>query len=240
MTEQENEEIPREDLVYRADVMKDQEVPEESIKFLRRAIALDPHLTENEQLLFAFPYRKIANRIRESLFHVHDVYYNENSPTESQAAALSILRESLITQLLNISSEVCTLVTELLLPNSQTSADKCVYHLIIADFSRYIAELDIEDSVPACESSFHNYQIAQEFAMQSLPAAHPTRLSICLNFAKLLHDVQGRKEQAIEVAQQAYNDGDTAISEITDISMLQSSKEILQMLKDDTIRWSCQ
>ena len=240
MSQPETEEIPREDLVYLADVMKDQEVPEESIKYLRRAIALNPRLTENEQLLFAFPYRKIVNRIRDSLSHVSDVYYNENSPTESQAAALSILRESLINQLLNVSSEVCTIVNEVFLPNCESPADKCVYHLIIADFSRYIAELDIEDSVPACETSLQNYQKAIEFATQALPAAHPTRLSACLNFAKLLHDVRDKKDHAIEIAQKAYNEGDAGLSEITDSTLIQSSKDILQMLKDDTIRWSCQ
>lgn len=231
------EEMSREDLIFLANVMKDQDCPEVTIKYMLRAVALDPHLTETEQILFATPYRTIANRLRDSLAHVHQVYHSEETHTESQAVALTELRSDLTFQLIALSDELCSIVSEQLLPNCENPADKCVYHLLLADFSRYVAELEVEQSAAAGATSAENYQIAIQFS-ETFSPAHPTRLSACLNYAKLLYDTLDNQDEAVSVARKAFNDGNPAVAEITDPMMHQSAEEILYILMDNVIKWS--
>lgn len=232
--------ISREDYFFLANVMLEQGCPEQSIKYLIKALEISPNLTEDEQNLFFSPYRQIAKKFRDALKNFNSVYDAEEIETESQAQAIQILKNDLSQQLLNLSNEICSLITEHLLPNAQTPVDQAVYHLVIGDFSRFVGELDIAEADEIADVSQENYLNAKQLADEYLPLGHPTRLIIDLNYSILLNDVLNQSQKAIELAQDSFNQAVDPVSQITDESIKSLSKDILQMLKDNATAWAAE
>lgn len=237
---QQNEIISRDDYFFLAHVMLEQGCPEQSIKYLVRAIELSPVLTEDQQNLFFSPYRQISKKFRDALKNFKSVYDAVEVETESQAQAIQVLKSDLSQQLLILCNEICSLINERLLPNTQNPVDKAVYHLVVGDFSRFVGELDIPESDEIAEVSQENYTAAKQIASESLPVGHPTRLIIDLNYSILLNDVLNQTQQAIELAQNAFNQAVGPVNEMTDENQRILAKDILQMLKDNATTWAAE
>lgn len=233
-------EISRDDYFFLAHMMLEQSCPEQSIKYLNKAIELSPELTEDQQNLLFSPYRQIAKKFRDALKNFKSVYDAEEVETESQAQAIQILKVDLSQQLLSLCNEICSLINETLLPNTKNSVDKAVYHLVIGDFSRFVGELDIPESDEVAEVSQENYVTAKQIADECLPVGHPTRLIIDLNFSILLNDVLNQNQQAIELAQSSYAQAVDPVSQMADDSSKILAKDILQMLKDNATAWAAE
>ncbi|OHT00419.1 14-3-3 protein 8 [Tritrichomonas foetus] len=230
--------IERDDLFFLANVMLEQGCPEQSIKYLIKAIEMSPDLTEDQQNLLFAPYRDIAKKFRDALKNFKSVYDAVEVETESQAQAIQVLKQDLSQQLLILCNEICALINEQLLPNAKNPVDKAVYHLVVADFSRFVGELDIPEAEDATYMSHENYTNAKTTAEQCLPIGHPTRLIIDLNYSILLNDVMDQSAQAIELAQNACNVAVAAVPQLPDEKMRALARDILQMLKDNVTQWA--
>ncbi|KAH0795321.1 14-3-3 protein [Histomonas meleagridis] len=209
---------------------------EQSIKYIHKAIELSPVLDENQQNILFTPYREIAKKLRNTIKQISSVYSMKEIQTESQAVAVQILQNDLSYQLLGVCNEICAILNDRLLPNTENPVDKAVYHLVIGDFMRFVGDLVIPESTEAAETSHENYMIAKSLA-ETLPIAHPVRLTIDLNFSILLSDVLGRTAEAIGLAQTTYNSAISALSTL-DEKQQYVSREILQLLKDNATAWA--
>ena len=219
-------ELSREDLFRVAAAAFDGTFPDVAVKYLARALEMDPVLNQKQQDLLFATYRDLANRLRKGIEDLNvSLGYVEN---EADANALLILKGDLCEKLTSLCREFCSLVSESLLPKVE-GADRAVYFLVIADFYRFIAELETGDSADAAKLSLEHYSHAKE-ASSSLPVEDPVHLNIILNMAKLMNDVMGQTEQAVELAQSTYNEAMPKVAEPT-------SYQILQALKDNMIAW---
>jgi len=152
--------------------------------------------------------------------------------------ALEFLKKEVSEQIATLCHDICSVVSEKLLPNSATSADKAMYHLIVADFSRYLSELELPESIEAAEASHDNYMVAKQHALESFPKAHPLSLNITLNFTILLNDIIGKREEAIEIATSTHNECLSIVNQLEDPSDRSAAEDILETMKDNVISWS--
>lgn len=74
---------------------------------------------------------------------------------------------------------------------------------MLADFRRYLEELESGQSatVHSC------YRTAYEASLARLGTDHSITLTIALNYSVFLHDICGKREQAKQIAQQAFECG---------------------------------
>jgi hypothetical protein len=79
--------------------------------------------------------------------------------------------------------------------------DVAFYERMLGDYARYAAETDdnLERSLRAADEARSAYDRAVE-ASRALPAAHPVRLSVVLNYSAFLADGRGRTSVAIKLA----------------------------------------
>ena len=234
------ESLSNDEYFYLASLMIQQNCPELSIKYLVKAIERSPILTEEQQNLFFEPYRQIAKKYRAALGEFKSIYDAIEVETETQAQAVQILKDDLSQQLLALCNEICTIINTQLLPNAQTPLDQAVYHLVVGDFSRFVGELSIPEAEEIEGIANDNYLAAKTIAEGSLPLGHPTRLIIDLNYSILLNDVLDTPQQALELAQVAYNSSVAAVNEITDENVKKLSKDVLQLLKDNATEWAAE
>ena len=232
------DQLLREDIIFLSDIYLSLEEYESCIKTLNKAIELDSHLSYSEQTLLVTPYRKLISKLRLNLSNVCQVSLMPDIERESQLQGLEILKTEFISKITTLCHEICSLVTDILLPKSENLMEKAMYHLIIADFSRYLSELEISESTEAAEASHDNYQVAKQYSEECLQKVHPLSLNIILNFSILLNDVLNRKDEAIEIATNIYNDCITQITQLEDLEDQKTAMSILQKMKDNTIEWS--
>eukprot|EP00998_Keelungia_sp_KM082_P012106 NODE_8419_length_551_cov_22.207547_g8396_i0.p3 GENE.NODE_8419_length_551_cov_22.207547_g8396_i0~~NODE_8419_length_551_cov_22.207547_g8396_i0.p3 ORF type:complete len:132 (+),score=50.76 NODE_8419_length_551_cov_22.207547_g8396_i0:49-396(+) len=81
-----------------------------------------------------------------------------------------------------------------------------------------------------------SYTVADDMA-KDLPAAHPLRLALALNFGVLHYETLGQKEQGLNVTKAALEAAHPEVQRMTEDQM----KEVgfaLGMLNDNVVMWS--
>jgi tetratricopeptide (TPR) repeat protein len=113
--------------------------------------------------------------------------------------------------------DMLNLITKHLLPKAKKSGkveSEIFYMKLQGDYFRYVAEVgDGERLEKATERALDSYNKATEKADQ-LSAADPTRLSLILNFSVFCYENLDQKEQAIEMAESAF---EGAVQEIDQV-----------------------
>lgn len=223
-------ELTRDELFQIADDAVKSGFPDFAVKYLLKATEIDPILNEQQEDLLVATHRELATRLRDGIDRLSGPLSFFEDCSVPEARPLMTLKADLEEKLTTFCREFCEHISTHLLPKVEGSG-KAFYFLVIGDFSRFVAELGTSDSADATNVSFENYSLARE-AASSLPIDDPVRLTIILNMAKLLNDVMGRTEQAVELAHLTYNEVMPHVS-----SENETAYEILQTLKQNTIAW---
>ena len=103
-------------------------------------------------------------------------------------------------------SSVPAIVKDVLTPNARNDAEQIAfYERMKGDFIRY----EIEIATSHLKESLHNeanhcYLNAKELAENNLPAYHPVRVGIMLNYSVFCFNSKSKADNALKIAKQAY------------------------------------
>ncbi len=96
-----------------------------------------------------------------------------------------------------------------------------------------------EKKATTAGNSLDAYKAAYEIAEASLPATHPIRLGLALNFSVFYYEILNKPDEARILAQRAF---DNAVKELSGMSETDNSYKdstlILQLLRDNLTLWS--
>jgi len=129
-------------------------------------------------------------------------------------------------------------VVQTLLSNSQLSESKVFYHKMIADYWRYMAEIFIgSERKEFASKSQISYESAAKLAISDLPAWHPVRLGLFLNFSVFEHEIMNNPNKSCSLAKDAF---DAAIAVIDTLSeeSYKDSTLIMQLLRGSFPLWT--
>ena len=104
------------------------------------------------------------------------------------------------------------------------------------DYYRYEAE--IADDKKICEKAEAAYREAEDIAStKGLPATHPIRLGLYLNFSVFYYEIYNEQEKACALAKKAF---DSAISDLDTLNeeSYKDSTLIMQLLRDNLTLWT--
>ena len=105
-----------------------------------------------------------------------------------------------------VRSSVPAIVRDVLTPNARNDAEQIAfYERMKGDFIRY----EIEIATAHLRESLHNeanhcYLNAKELAENNLPAYHPVRVGIMLNYSVFCFNSKSKADNALKIAKQAY------------------------------------
>lgn len=108
------------------------------------------------------------------------------------------------------------------------------------DYYRYLAELTrLNSQEDLGKASLEAYKAAYQHALATLPATHPTRLGLALNFAVYFHDIMRSPERACHLAKHAFDEAIAAAVSDASVAManIEDALMILQLMRDDLILW---
>ncbi|KAI5065914.1 hypothetical protein GOP47_0018538 [Adiantum capillus-veneris] len=131
--------------------------------------------------------------------------------------------------------------------HAQDEESKAYFLQIRADHLRYICEVQTEkDRKVTAEKVRPIYLEAQELVKKFLPARHPTRLGLALNFAVFYFDILNSKEEALRLSREAVQDvveeakttDNVRVLGLFDESRSNESEQLFSMLKNNITLWS--
>jgi hypothetical protein len=101
---------------------------------------------------------------------------------------------------------ILAIVKDILTPNANNDAEQIAfYERMKGDFIRYeieIASSNLKESLQ--NEANHCYLNAKELAENNLPAYHPVRVGIMLNYSVFCFNSKSKVDNALKIAKQAY------------------------------------
>lgn len=218
----------REVNVFMAKVCQECNQNEQCIQYMTEVINQDRPLSFNERNLLSAAYKGIVSPLRDSIRLLQDDSHGYNVTD----AIIECSKE-----LSRVCDEVINLInTKLLLAVTEPEV-RVFYIKMIADYYRYKWEATSDAQRPAVASDCKKaYQEAASLADTSLPAYHPLRLGLALNFSVFLYEVLGQTSRAIELASKAYNDSGSGIEQLSAESKGEAL-HTLQLLDENIKAW---
>jgi hypothetical protein len=107
---------------------------------------------------------------------------------------------------MNFLFESLAIVKDILTPNAHNDAEQIAfYERMKGDFIRYeieIASSNLKESLQ--DEANHCYLNAKQLAEHNLPAYHPVRVGIMLNYSVFCFNSKSKADNALKIAKQAY------------------------------------
>jgi len=145
-----------------------------------------------------------------------------------------------------IAGELQTLITEVTEnvvkkfttgPEAATDEEVLVFfHKMEGDYNRYGAEISSGDTKEAYgNKAAEAYKRAHEKS-KNLVTTNPIRLGLALNFSVFYYEILDKKEDATQLAQQAFDDAIDQLDQLYE-EQYRDSTLIMQLLKDNLSLW---
>nr|VWO95225.1 Cellulose-growth-specific protein [Ganoderma boninense] len=198
-------------------------------------------LTIDERNLLSIAYKNLTANLRESWRTIDALQKREAlSSSRHQVKLMRVQKERIEKDLDKVCRDVVDLLERYLIPAASNGEEKVFYSKMRGDYYRYLAELTrLNSREDLAKASLEAYKSAYQHALATLPATHPTRLGLALNFAVYFHDIMRSPEHACHLAKHAFDEAIAAA--VSDASVAMANIEdvltILQLMRDDLILW---
>jgi hypothetical protein len=194
----------------------------------------DSPLNVEERNYLSVAYKNVIGARRASWRAITGELEATDDPTNGPFSAY---KKQIEEELENISQDVLKLLESYLIP--KVPADKheeTVFYLKMAgDYYRYLTEsVDKKDYKKKTEEL---YEKAFGVAKEQLPATHPIRLGLALNYSVCKYEILKAPTNACEMAKTAF---DNAIAELDSLPEedYKDSTLIMQLLRDNLTLWT--
>lgn len=232
--------VLREDLVFLAKLCEQAERYGEMLHAMKRIAYHYGNLTVLERNLLSVSFKNVIGMQRASWRILCSIQEKERkSGVTWKADRTSEVIVEVEQTMLRICYDAISLITEHIVPFERDSKEAVVfYHKMLGDYYRYLAE--ICDGIRRAHFADHArnaYAMASEIALLNLPATHPIRLGLMLNFAVFYYEIDNNPNMACKVQKESF---DLAISELDSLTeeSYKDSTIIMQLLRDSLTLWT--
>lgn len=225
--------------IYMAQILNQTDRQEEMIKCMKRAIEINPDLSEDERALLNVAYKQAITPLRNGIRYLQTI---EDDPAYQKTSdeckeKISDIITSVTNELFDTCNDLISLCDEKLLPAATTPESKVYYLKLKADYFRYIAEAQNgEDRNKTAEDATKYYTAALEISRKELPQYTPTALGLILNFTVFLYEIAEKREDAIKIAKETHEKTQPHISD-NDEKNIDEAMNILSLLATNINQW---
>lgn len=239
------EDMSVEQYIERAKLAEQVERYEDMVSAMKAVVTMKPEgLSEEERNMFSVAYKNVVGAKRSSWRIISSI-----EEAKKSAAAGTYLKE-IEGELLTTADHLLGLLDDSLIPSAKAKVadsqmpedvEAQVFFLKMkGDYWRYKAEvLTGADKDNAATVAGAAYKEALDVAEQDLPATHPIRLGLVLNYSVFLHEIMNEPTNACTVAKKAFDD---AIAELDSMGedAYKDSTLIIQLLRDNLTLWTAE
>eukprot|EP00657_Telonema_sp_P-1_P001280 TRINITY_DN1295_c0_g1_i1.p1 TRINITY_DN1295_c0_g1~~TRINITY_DN1295_c0_g1_i1.p1 ORF type:complete len:266 (-),score=79.12 TRINITY_DN1295_c0_g1_i1:253-1050(-) len=240
--------LNREEALYMAKLAEQAERYDDMVRYMRRIVDLGikaNELTVEERNLLSVGYKNMMST-RRTAWRTVQQYLEKNTDTgqTEQANHDEGYSKHISEEVFKLIEEVGSEIVNKYVSGENAASEPDVEVVVFfkkmeGDYNRYGAE--ITESRPELREKYKAeakcaYEAAQEQAAK-LPSTNPIRLGLALNFSVFFYEICELKEEASQLAKQAF---DTAIDHLDTLGddEYKDSTLIMQLLKDNLSLWS--
>mmetsp|Transcript_44515 Transcript_44515/g.105493 ORF Transcript_44515/g.105493 Transcript_44515/m.105493 type:complete len:253 (-) Transcript_44515:116-874(-) len=230
----------REENVFMARLAEQAERYEDMVEYMKRVAMMGAELSLDERNLLSVAYKNSVGARRSAWRNVHSLEEKEAGKGPAVVELMRGYRAKVEQELNQKCSEILQILQTVLLPlPSATSEPKVFYLKMKGDYHRYQAEYAAGDVQSKCAQDAHDsYQEATSLATGpgGLPATHPIRLGLALNFSVFYYEVYGAPDKACALARAAFDEAVQSMGQLEE-DQYKDSATILQLLRDNLTLW---
>jgi len=225
--------------VYFAKLAEQAERYDEMAEHMKTVGGLQLELSVEERNLLSVAYKNAVGSRRAAWRIITSVESKENSKGNAdQAKFAREYCDKVEAELNGICKGILDLLSNNLIPKSNSGESKVFYYKMKGDYYRYIAEFT-QDNVKkqAAEDARQAYEEATKVASSDLAVTHPIRLGLALNYSVFQYEVLSNPDEACKMARTAFED---AIAELDNVAedSYKDSTLIMQLLRDNLTLWT--
>ncbi|CAL8281533.1 unnamed protein product [Lota lota] len=229
----------REQLIQRARLAEQAERYDDMAAAMKQVTELNEPLSNDDRNLLSVAYKNVVGARRSSWRVTSSI--EQRAVTDGNEKKLELVRayrETIEKELDSRCQEVLSLLDEYLIKScGEDQLESKVFYLKMkGDYFRYLAEVATSEKKAAVEASEGAYKDAHEIS-KSMPATHPIRLGLALNFSVFYYEIQNAPEQACKLAKEAFDDAIGQLDNLNEDSYKDSTL-IMQLLRDNLTLWT--
>ena len=235
----------REELVSKAILAEQAERYEDMAKSMKEFTEKGGEISNDERNVLSIAYKNIVGERRNAWRVVSSIEKTYEDSDSRKKIAKDYL-ERIASEQKDICEEVLSLLGDILIPNATSFESKIFYLKMKGDYFRYLAEVKFASSMDASrekevEEAQKAYEEAYSLCKEEMPAVHPIRLGLALNYSVFHYEILNQPEKACELATSAF-DLAVQMGDMDDSSGLDDNHRdamlIMQLLRDNLTLWT--
>jgi len=210
------------------------------VEFMKSVAEQANELTVEERNLLSVAYKNAVGARRASWRVISSIELKENEKGSANAEIVTEYKTKIEHELNKMCQSILDVLSSFLIPKANSDEASIFYYKMQGDYYRYLAEvLTGEKKNQVSDNALQAYQKATDVATKTLPATHPIRLGLALNFSVFYYEILSKPEEAIKIAKTAFDD---AISDLDSVGVGEDSYKdstlIMQLLRDNLTLWT--
>lgn len=228
----------RDENVFMGRLAEQAERFEDMVEYMKRVAQMGAELTLDERNLLSVAYKNSVGARRQAWRAVNSLEQREASKGPSITELIKTYRTKVEKELNDRCMDILSILQTDLIPKATDSEAKVFYMKMKGDYHRYLAEFASGEMHNKCAQDAHDsYQSASEIAIAELPATHPIRLGLALNFSVFYYEVFSSPEKACLLAKAAFDDAMGVMDQLAE-DQYKDSSSIMQLLRDNLTLWT--
>lgn len=226
--------------LFLARVCEQSERYEDMLQHTRALVKNGTDLTLEERSLFSLAYKNVLGAWRTAWRAVMGILQREVGDEKVEYREIIIgYRKKLEQEIISHCHDVLYHVEHDLIPIASDNETKVYWLKMRGDYCRYLSESleDADAHHKASDNAHEAYKSASNIALNHLPAIHPTRLGLALNFSVFYYEILNSAERACLLAKAAFDDALPKMEKLDEDSY-KDSATIMQLLRDNLTLWT--
>jgi len=228
--------LSREELVFMSKVSEEVERFEDMMGFINQIVLLGKDLSFQERNFLHVASKNIIGS-RRSAGHILRKL-EETEPNQNNLNLLTVYRQQIDKELIDICNEVLSLIDQNILKNVGSPEGKIFFLKMKGDSYRWISEVSNGAALKiSSENCGKAYNEGNDLAKSKLKPTDPIRLGLVLNYSVYLYEIANDKMKACTFAKQAF---DNAIGDLDNLGddQYKDATAIMQLIRDNLTLWT--
>eukprot|EP00759_Apiculatamorpha_spiralis_P000447 PhF_6_TR10113/c0_g1_i1/m.15727/K06630/YWHAE; 14-3-3 protein epsilon len=229
--------LPRDQLVFLAELCELSERYDDMIQFMKSVVKLAPsQLSVLERNLLSIGYKNVIGARRASWRILCSLETKESEGRNNTVvlAAIQKYKTHVEHEIAAGCLDLISILDSVLIPNASDDVEaKASYLKMKADYHRYYAESAPGDEQKLLAETTYNDALALVMKMH---VTHPVRLSLVLNFSVFTYEVLKQQDKGIHLAKTVCEQAEAHINSVEPEVRAEVSR-ILRLLRDNVNLW---
>ncbi|CAF2837088.1 unnamed protein product [Rotaria sp. Silwood2] len=181
---------------------------------MKSVVESNSELTNEERNLLSIAYKNVIGAHR-SPWRTMSTIEQKAEGSERKRQMAKEYREKIENELKDTCQELLTLLDKYLIPKATTAESRVFYLKMKGDYYRYLAEVATGSKrQKMAEESQRAYNDGLDAAKNQMPATHPIRLGLVLNFSVFHYEILNESDVACRLAKQLWTSDESNIDNV--------------------------